>query len=58
MAFLVASMLLDNTPGWTTGLDAPSFNHQFDRGENESILNGLEPALGVGLLSFRPLGRS
>ncbi len=39
-----------------TGLDAPSFNHQFVVGENESILNGLEPALGVGLLGFRLLG--
>jgi len=33
-----------------TGLDSPSFNHLFDRGENESILNGLEPVLGLGLL--------
>ncbi len=39
-----------------TGLDARSFNHQFDRGEIESILNGLKPALGVGLLGFGPLG--
>ena len=38
------------------GLDAPSFNPQFDRDENESILNGLGPALGLGLLSFRPPG--
>ena len=36
----------------------PSFNHQFDRGEIESILNGLEPALGLGLLGIRPPGRN
>ena len=36
----------------------PLFNPQFVVGENESILNGLEPALGMGLLSFRPLGRN
>jgi len=35
-----------------TGLDAPSFNHQFDRGENESILIGLKAALGLGLLGM------
>ena len=34
------------------GLDAPSFNHQFDIGENESILIWLEPVLGLGLLRF------
>ena len=39
-----------------TGLDAPYFNQQIDRGENESILNGLEPALGLGLLRIGPLG--
>jgi len=33
-----------------------SFNPQFDRGEKVSILNGLEPALGLGLLGIRPLG--
>jgi len=33
-----------------TALDAPSFNHQFDRGGNESILIGLGTVLGVGLL--------
>ncbi len=38
------------------GLDAPSFNPQFDRDENESILNGLETALGLGLLGIGPLG--
>ncbi len=38
------------------GIDAPSFNPQFDRGENESILNGLEPALGLGLLGVGRLG--
>jgi len=30
----------------------PSFNTQFDRAENESILNGLEPALGLALLDI------
>jgi hypothetical protein len=34
------------------GLDAPSFNHQFVVGENELILIGLEPVLGVGLRRF------
>ena len=33
-----------------------SFKPQFDRGENESIINGLEPPLGVGLVSIRPPG--
>ena len=28
------------------------------RGENESILNGLEPALGMGLLRAKPLKRN
>ncbi len=39
-----------------TGLDAPSFNHQFVVGENESILIGLRPALGLGLLRIGPQG--
>ncbi len=39
-----------------TGLDAPLFNTQFVVGENESILNGLEASLGLGLLGFRPPG--
>ena len=39
-----------------TGLDTPSFNHQFDRGENESILIGLRTALGVRLLGVGTLG--
>ena len=39
-----------------TGLIAPSFNLQFDRGENESILNGLRAVLGVGLLGVGRLG--
>ncbi len=33
-----------------------SFNPQFVVGEKESILIGLRPALGLGLLSFRPPG--
>jgi hypothetical protein len=33
-----------------------SFKRHFFRGDNESILNGLEPALGMGLLKVRPLG--
>ena len=33
-----------------------SFNPQFDRGENESIFNGLEPVLGLGFRRNRPLG--
>ncbi len=41
-----------------TGLDAPSFNHQFDRGENESILIWLRPALGLGLLGVGPPGHN
>ncbi len=41
-----------------TGLDAPSFNHQFDRGENGSILDKLGPALGVGVLGIGRLGRN
>ena len=39
-----------------TGLDAPLFNTQFVVGENESILVGLRPALGLALLSFGPPG--
>ncbi len=37
-------------------LDEMSFKRHFLRGENESILSRLEPALGLGLLSFRPPG--
>jgi len=33
-----------------------SFNPPCVTGENESILIGLGPALGLGLLSFRPPG--
>ncbi len=33
-----------------------SFEQHFLRGGNESFLIGLGPALGVGLLSFRPPG--
>ncbi len=33
-----------------------SFNLQCVRGEKVSILNGLGPALGLGLLRVRPLG--
>ena len=39
-----------------TSLDDPSFNLQFDRGENESILIGLEPVLGLDLLGVGPPG--
>ncbi len=39
-----------------TGLDAPSFNHYFDRGENESILIVLRAALGLGLLGVESPG--
>ena len=39
-----------------TGLDAPSFNHQFNRDDNESILIGLGPVLGLGLLGVGRLG--
>jgi len=38
------------------GLDAPSFNPQFDRDENESILIALRTALGMGLLGIEPPG--
>ena len=34
----------------------PLFNTQFIVGENELILIGLRPVLGLGLLSFRPPG--
>ena len=40
-----------------TGLDAPLYNHQFDRGENESMLNGLDPVPGLGLRAVGPLKR-
>jgi len=33
-----------------------SFNPQFDSGDYGSILNGLEPALGLALLDTGPLG--
>ncbi len=39
-----------------TGLDAPLYNTQFIISENESILIGLGPALGLGLLDIGPLG--
>ncbi len=38
------------------GLDAHSFNPQIDRGDNESILNELDPALGLGLRGVGGLG--
>ncbi len=37
-------------------LDEMSFKRHFLRGGNESILNGLRAALGLGLLGIRPLG--
>ncbi len=39
-------------------LTPPLFNTQFVAGENELILNGLKPVLGLGLPGIRPPGRN
>ena len=40
----------------SNGAFFPSLKRHFLRGEKVSILNGLEPALGLGLLGVGPLG--